>query len=198
LERLLAEGALVSYGAFTSIVHETGGTTHGVWWEAPSIAGIMRVRDELLQQPPNPAMVAATGHRDYFLRSLIHRSRSVSPTSGYVWVSYNQVQPGKAREWRELWEKYTKPVFDELLANGTFSMYEVQVEQVHTDDPGGRFVVYVAPSADAADKVRAAFAALSQKRGEVETRAIAGAFADVTVPGTHRDFFAQVVIYATK
>ena len=196
LERFFADGTIVGWGNFATIVHEEEGYTHGTWWSAASIAGIERVLGELLKLPPNPA-VTPTKHRDHLFRSLIHRSRPASG-SGYLWVSAFQIQPGKGRDARELWDKYTKPTYDELLANGTITMYVREREQVRTENPALRYFVYIAPSADGIDKVRAAFVALEQQRGPVENRAIETAFADVTVAGSSRNYFARIANYAQK
>jgi len=196
LDRLQADGTIIGYGSFASVVHTEEGYTHGNFWETTSLAAVERALGELLKLPPNPASLGAR-HRDRLFRSLIYRARAASG-SGYVWVSATQVKPGKGREARELWEKYSKPTYDELLANGTISLYKLEVEHVHTESPGWRGVVYVAPSADAVDKVRAAFLALEQKRSSEENRAIGDAFAEVTVAGAHWDFFARVTNYAHK
>lgn len=196
LERLTADGTLVGWGVFAVRVHTVDGMTHGTWYWANSIAAGQRALDELIKLPPNPAQAGAK-HRDYLLRSLVRKDRAASG-NGYLWVSSVQVQPGKGQQWRELWEKYTKPVYDELQANGTISMYELVVEHVHTENPGTRFVAYVTPSADGLDKVQAALAAAGAKRSAEENRAIGAAFAEVTVAGAHRDFFARVSSYARK
>jgi hypothetical protein len=197
LERMYANGTLVSWGNFATIVHDEAGITHGVWFQATSIANIERVLAELLKLPPNPA-VAGAKHRDYLLRSLVRNARASGPTGGYLWVSATQVKPGKGQEWRDLWDKYTKPLYDELLANGTITYYELEVEQVHTDDSGWRYLVYIAPTVDGLDKIRAAIVARNQKRSPEENRAIGNEFAEVTVAGAHRDFFARVLSYALK
>ncbi len=197
LERHFASGTIVSWGNFAYIVHDESGITHGSWWTATSIAGIERVRDALVKLAPNPA-VAGGKHRDYLLRTLMYRSGAVRPTSGYLWVNATLAQPGKGQEWRDLWEKYTKPTFDELLASGAISSYEVDVEQVHTEDPGWRYIVYIAPSAEGVDKVAGAIAALIQKRTAEENRTITAAFAAVTVPNAHRDSFMRVATMASK
>ena len=103
----------------------------------------------------------------------------------------------KGQEWRELFDKYNKPVYDELLANGTISAYWVEVEQVHTDNPNWRYVGYVAPT-DALNKVGAAFQAAGQKRGPDANQAVGRGFADVSVAGAHRDHFARVISYGQK
>ncbi len=85
-----------------------------------------------------------------------------------------------------------------LVASGAVTSYSLEVEQVHTQDPGWRHLVYVAPSADGIDKVFAAIAAAGQKRSAEENGAIGDAFAAVTVPNAHRDYFARVTNTAHK
>ena len=108
------------------------------------------------------------------------------------------VQPGKGAEWRALWEKYTQPFYEEQIANGTFSAYGVQLEQVVTDEPGARMVVSVAPSAEALDKAQNASNALNAKRTQAERDAITAAFNQVTVPGAARTYLARLTSLATK
>ncbi|MFQ5817547.1 MAG: hypothetical protein ACE5H2_06280 [Terriglobia bacterium] len=192
LERLLADGTIVAWGNFVTEVHLENGRTHGAWWSARSIAGIERVLAELRKLPPI-AGVAGAKHYDYLLRSPIHRGRATGRTSGYLWVSAVKVRPGKEREWYELWEKYFKPAHDEWLANGTILMYQVEIEVVHTENPRWRDIVYVFPSAEAIDKVDAAYAAVLQKNPALEV-----ALRKVIVQGTHRDFFARLLSYAHK
>ena len=197
LEKMSAEGGIVNWGSFSTVVHEEKGVTHGLWFTADSIAGIEKVRAELLKLPPDAA-AAGSKHHDHLLRSLIHRGRTTAASSAYLWVDLTVVQPGKGQQWYELGEKYYKPTMDELLANGTISMYAVMVEQVHTENPNLRYVVFVTPHAEGIDKVLEAFAALDQKRSAEERRTMSAAFADVVVPGSHRDYFARVSSYWHK
>ncbi len=197
LERLAANGAIISWGIFSTYVHEIDGETHGVWWSAPTLAGIERARAELISRPPSPAITAAK-HRDYLFRSLVHRSRTTQPTAGVLLVSESLVLPGKGQDWRQLWEKYNRPVLDQLFANGTLTSYELEVEQVHTTDPGMRFVVYTAPSMDAVDKVNAAIAAAGSSRTPEEQRTIGQSFLALIDGKAHRDYMASVSAYMYK
>jgi hypothetical protein len=197
-DKLLADGTIISWGTYVTIVHDESGITHGSWYEANSIAAIERVLGEIAKLGTNPLISTATKHRDYLMRSPLRRANAASGSNGYLWVNANQVQPGKGREWREMFDKYSKPVYDELLANGTILAYWIDVEQVHTDNPNWRYVVYVSPNADALAKVSAAFEAAAQKRGADANRGISRSFADITVAGMHRDFLARVSHYAQK
>ena len=193
LERLLANGTIVSWGISTTIVHEQGGTTHEVYWAASSIAGIERAREELVKVSPS-AVVADAKHHDHLLQSLIHRGSTTDTTSGYLDISVWKVRPGRGRAWRAVWEKYFKPTYDELLANGTILAYGISFQYVHTVDPRYRYVWSIAPSADAVDKVNEAYTAVFEK----EAPAIFAAFASVAVRSEHRDYFRRVLSYAHK
>jgi hypothetical protein len=197
LERLVADGTLTDFGIYETVVHIPGEMTNGLWWSSKTMAGIEKARLEALKIPPASALAAAK-HRDYFLRSLIWKSRPGSGSGGYLRVSTSVVQPGKAAEWRALWEKHTQPFYEEQIANGTFLAYGVQLEQVVTDNPGARMVVSVVPSAEALDKALIASNALNAKRTQAERDAITAAFNQVTVPGAARTYLARLTSLATK
>ena len=198
LEKGLADGSLISWGVYTNIVHTEDGITHGVWFAGATLAGIEKVRTELVRQPPNQGMTAATKHRDYLLQSVIHRGKTAGPAGGYLSVAGWLVKPGKGQEWRKVWEKNFQPVMDELLANGTLLSYGLDTEYSHTMDPGWHFAFTVSPSADAEDKVSAAFRAAFEKKSEEEMAALRKAFLEMTVAEAHRDMWALLSAYAHK
>lgn len=198
LERLTSDGTLEGWGAYENVVHTPDGPTHGVFFISRTMAGIEKARLELIKLPVSPAQATAK-HRDFYVRSLIHRSKTAAKSAtGYLSVSATVLQPGKGTQWRELWDKNTQPILDPLLADGSILSYSIEVEQIHTDNPGLRYVVYIASSVEAEDKVNAAFAAANEKRSAEERRAIAAANAEVVVPGSHRDFFARIIAYSHK
>jgi len=193
LERMLADGTIVAWGSTVAVIHEQGGTTHEVYWAASSIAGIERAREELAKIPSSPVLSGAK-HHDHLLQSLIHRGSTTDTTTGYLYVSIVKVQPGRGQAWRAVWEKYFKPTYDELLANGTILAYEVSIQYVHTQDPRYRYVWYITPSADAEDKVNEAYTAVFEK----EAPAIFAALSAVAIRSEHRDVFRRVLSYAHK
>ncbi len=196
LERLVNDGTLTDYGIFEAIVHQEGSDTHSVGFSANSFAGIEKARLEALKLPPSPA-VAAAKHSDLFLTNVVSKRRAGSGT-GYLRVNSLAVEPGKGAQWRELWEKYNKPTYDELVANGTLTAYAVQQQYVATMPPNTRFVVTIAPNAESVDKVGAAFAAANQRRSPDERTAVANAFQQVTVAGSNRSFIARASAYSMK
>jgi hypothetical protein len=192
LERMLADGTIMNWGISTRIVHEEGGNTHSLWWAATSIAGIEKVREELIKLP-NPAGAGAK-HEDLLFQSITHRGRTTAPTSGYLYVSFTKLKPGMGRAWEALGKKYFEPVLDDLLAKGTILGFDVASEYVHTQDPDSRALWYITPSAEADDKVNAAFEAVWDRDGA----ALIPASEAVAVRSEHRDSFWRFKAYAHK
>jgi hypothetical protein len=197
LERLLASGAITEYGTDAALVHVDGVPTHSIWWCAPTFAGTQSVLDEFAKLPPNP-LLASVKHRDRFLVSIVNNTRSGKISGGYFQLSINFIKPGKAQEWRELFDKYNKPMMEQLMADGTLTGYGVDREYVHTETPAARYEWVMAAKADGIDKVDAAFAAAAARRSAEERRAIAAAFRDVYEQGTHRDGLTRVVEWKHK
>src|SRR6266481_37731 len=80
---------------------------------------------------------------DYLTRDLVQVLGPTMPPAGTLpWVRYNfsKVKPGKAADYRKAWEKYNKPVFDKMVADGTLLAFGFSVEDVRTD---GDFTHYV-------------------------------------------------------
>jgi hypothetical protein len=199
LEKLAANGTLVGWGAFETIVHTEDGPTHGTWLAATSASGIERARLELLKTASaTSSLAAATVHRDYYLRSLVGNGKPSSGSGAYLTVSSQLVKPGQGAEWRKNWEKFFKPAFDDLVSQGLLVGYSIDVEDVHTDSPGWRHVVTLSPNIEAEDKIAAAFEALDAKRSPEERKTMSAAAQAMLEPGVHRDMYARVIQYWSK
>lgn len=199
LEKMAAAGTLVGWGFYETIVHTPDGATHGVWWTSPTIAGIEQTRTELVKAgAASSSLASATAHRDYLLRSLVGNGKSGSGTGAYLTVSVQVVKADKGQEWRQLWDKTTKPILDGLVAQGVILGYSLDAEQVHTDNPGFRFIVTLLPNAEAEDKVGDAFRAAQAKASEQERQTITQSFQALLEPGMHRDQYMRVLRYWTK
>jgi len=93
LDRASADGTLVSWGSYATYVHLDGDVTHGFWMQSVGSGGIEKVREQLIKNPPDPSLLAATKHRDYFLRSLLRKARTTGlagtallPLGLYSWL----------------------------------------------------------------------------------------------------------------
>jgi hypothetical protein len=198
LEKLATAGTLTAWGAYESIVHTPDGYSHGVWWTGTSYAALEKARRELVTAAASSTSLAnATGHRDYLLRSIVRASKPASG-EGYLSVSSVMLKAGKGQEWKQLWDKNTKPVYEELLAKGALLGYSIDVEDVHTDNSALRMVVTVSPSAEADDQFGAAFEAASSKLTPEERRTRGLTMDALLEPGSHRDMYARIIRHWQK
>ena len=118
--------------------------------------------------------------------------------AGYLSVSSFVVKAGKGQEWRQLWEKNTKPLYDELVAKGVLVGYAIDVEDVHTASPTLRFVVTVTPSAEAEDQFVAATDAAAEKLTPEERKTRGLTMNELLEPGTHRDMHSRILRHWRK
>jgi hypothetical protein len=207
MDKLLADGVILEYGADRTTVHSPDGYTHSTWFASKSLAGLEKALDALVEsetkltpeeRKKQDTDFAGTKHADMILRSVSFKNRTVKADKGYGEVSAQKLLPGKAQEYQDLWDKYTKPVLEQLYKDGAVTAYGVDTELIHTSDQAFRFYWQLMPDADALDKVEAAFEAARQKRTPEERKAIGLAFAELRDPAGHRDSQTNIVFYSAK
>jgi hypothetical protein len=192
---LVTEGAVLAWGLDARVVHEEGTATHMLWWATADFAGMDKVfaAFEAMEVPDEDEekfrqTVDLAKHHDHITRSIIINVSEGEPSAPpYTAWSFIKVKRGKGSEWRKLFEKYTQPVLDKLMEDGILYGYGVDVEWIHTDDPGWRAIWVLTTSLSAFDKLEAAFRAASQGRSEEEREAIDRKFRKITEGGSHRD-----------
>jgi hypothetical protein len=200
-DKLQAGGVVLAWGLDTRVIHRTDGTTHLLWWVTKDYSGMDAVFAALRDIKPSEAdeekFRAATDldkHHDHMNRTILENVSEGEPSAPlYTSWSFVKVDVGKGGEWRKLFEKYNKPVFDKLVADGVVYGYGIDVEDFHTEDPGWRAIWVLTTSLGAFDKIDAAFAAEREKRSEEERESIGRQFRDITSPGEHRDSLWRAV-----
>jgi hypothetical protein len=113
-------------------------------------------------------------------------------------VNTTQIQQGKRQEWREWWDKYQKPNFEQYMADGLITVYQIMVDEIHTQGPNWSYLIYVAPSTEALDRLNDSFAARVAKRSAEENRAINDALDTTVIPSGHKDYIGRISAYAQK
>ena len=197
-EKLSVDSTVLNWGIYTTAVYDESGFSNGYWFEAATMAGIDKVLAQLGRLKESQVITADVKHHDMLLRTTLRRSKEGSGKDGYYYFNSTLLQPTKRDQWRQWWDKYQKPMYEQFLADGLVSMYEIEAGEIHTMDPSWVYLAYVAPSAEALDKINAAFQARGGKRNAEESRAISDAYDAVIVPGTHRDYLAHANSYAQK
>jgi hypothetical protein len=194
LDPLVANGTLLGYGFFENLVHADGGYTHGSWFQATSIANILKTNEVTLSKPFVTAPVrGASKHRDYLMISTIHGAHAVTNSTGYIRVISSEIKPGRIGDFLDTYRRYIVPVYEKLLADGTIVAYQLDSEYIIENAPGRTFSVAITRDAEGMDKVRAAFTEVFEKNP-----AVAAAFISATVPNTRNDLLARITAMTRK
>ncbi len=223
-DKLMADGVIMAWGIETPVLRYPGGTTHLIWFSVANWSGVEKVLSAMEAQlqklatedakrvesahasKQKPPMTTAERQREVFdmsktrdwLARDVVANYGPPPAAGTLPVTrYNfiKVKPGKGAEYRRTWEKYNKPVFDKLLADGALLAYGLSVEEVKTDGDFTHFVWMATADSAGLDKIAAAFAADRNRRPEEERGSIAELFASVTEPDKARSIVTKSRIF---
>ena len=98
-------------------------------------------------------------------------------------------------DYRRAWEKYNKPVYDKLVADGVVLAYGLAAEEVKTDGDFTHFVWVATANMAAADKIGPAFTADRARRSEEERTAITDTFLSLIEPDMSRSIVTRCRIF---
>ena len=216
-DKLLAEGVIMAWGVETPILRYPGGTTHLIWFTVADYAGVEKVLNGMearlaklaadeARARPRPAMTTAertrsvfdmSKTRDWLTRDIV-AGFGPPPKAGVLpFTRYNfvKVKPGKGPDYRRTWEKYNKPVFDKLVADGVVLAYGLAAEEVKTDGDWTHFVWIATANMAGGDKVVVAFAADRARRSEKDRNEITQDFLEATEPDKARSIITRSRIF---
>jgi hypothetical protein len=223
-DKLMADGVVLAWGIETPVLRYPGGTTHLIWFSVANWSGVEKVLSameaQLQKLAAEDAKRTESAHasnqkspmttaerqaavfdmsktRDWLARDLVANygpapAASVLPVTRYNFI---KVKPGMTAEYRRTWEKYNKPVFDKLIADGALLAYGLSTEEVKTDGDFTHFVWMAAADMSGMDKIGAAFAADRARRTDAEQASIAELFASVTEPDKARSVVTRSRIF---
>jgi len=222
-DKLLADGVILAWGVHVGLLRSPGNSTHTIWYSVADWSGVEKVDSAMRAQIvklDDEAMKSGTAKkgssggatvtsrmmeaadvsktRDYITRDLVFVTGTGAPPTGVLpWTRYNYVKakPGKGGDFRKVWEKYNKPVFDKLVADGVVLAYGLSVEEVRTDGDFTHFVWYATKDLAAFDKVRAAFTADRDKRSQEEQDAISAEFLKTIEPDASRSEVGRSIMF---
>jgi hypothetical protein len=186
VEKSLADGAILGWSTFEQVVHTPDGYTHGAAWSSNTIAGLMKVLDEVRKNGPRPGQIAATKHEDLLMQSTMYHAGSGTPT--YLRVVCSMAKPDKPGEYGAALKKYLGPTFDEQLKKGAATFYGIDEQYVNTGAPSLRCLVIDYPNADGMDKWATAVKATLGKMSQADREAFFG----TTVADSRRDIMARI------
>ena len=185
-EKMLADGNIINWSTFEQVVHTPDGYTHGAAWSSNSIAGLMKVLEEVRKAGPRPAQIAATKHEDLLMQSTMYHAGTGTPT--YLRVVCANAKPEKPGDYAATLKKFLVPTFEEQLKKGAATFYGLDEQYVNTAAPSTRCLVINYPNAEGMDKWATAINATMSKW----TAAERAEFAGVSVPDSRRDILARI------
>lgn len=189
LEKAAAGGTLVGYGHDESLVHSVDGSTHDNWWAANSMAGLLKVLEQVRVNATNTssAMAVATKHWDNIYVSRYYNWKPGAYKSAYSHISLYQLKKEAPDDALDQFSQHLiVPIMEKLLADGSIIEYEVDTEAIHSEDPNMFALVYVSPTPEGLDKVLAAV------RDSVKDHPLSGqAFGSLTEDRGHRDYLVK-------
>jgi hypothetical protein len=202
-DKLMADGVVKAWGVETPVLRVPGNATHIIWYAVADYAGVdqvdsaMRVQIAKLNDEAAKSGVARKGQKqatslttrlgeiadmskvhDYLTRDLVIGFGPPSGSAALPFVRYNfvKVKAGKGSDYRKAWEKYNKPVFEKLAADGVVMAYGLSVEEIRTDGDFTHYVWYAVKDLASFDKVRAAFIADRDRRSQEEQDSLTSLF----------------------
>jgi hypothetical protein len=202
-DKLMADGVVLAWGVETPLLRVPGDTNHAIWYVVADYAGLekvdsaMRTQIAKLNDEATKSGVAKKGQKpagtltarladitdlskthDYLTRDLVIGLSPNSAAGTLPFVRYNfvKVKPGKSAEYRKAWEKYNKPIFDKLIADGTLIAYGLSIEDIRTNGDFTHYVWYAVKDLASFDKVRSAFIADRDRRSEEEQESLTHLF----------------------
>jgi len=193
LDKLVADGTLVSYGAYEAAVHDRKGPTHGNWFQASSLAGIFKALDALQGGTASNASLLGSGaHEDLLLVSRDYDAHSGSFKNSVLRGISVEVKPGMGSEFHDAWDRIIRPVLEKLMADGALHAWSYQ-DQWIVKDPGRVDTVIIANGPEGLDRYITVINDLFDKNPDAVAPLIA-----TTESGSRRDFLLRVTALRQK
>ncbi len=188
MNKLVADGTLVSFGRYSVLNHQEGMATHGSWFSATSMANILKALEGLRSAPDavSPAL-AASKHWDLILSSRDYNSHAGVFKNGYLRVGTWSYKAGANDPDNKIMRATMVALLEKLLADGALHGYQIDEEAVHSSDPGGFNIAIIANGGEGIDKFDAALEAW-----EKSNPATYAALGGLLESHGHRDFLAHV------
>jgi hypothetical protein len=220
-DKLMADGVVQAWGVQASMLRVPGQGTHWIWYVVADWSGIDKVdaamRAQIAKFSSNDSMAAGkkgqkpagsvndrlremadmSKTHDYVTRELVSNESSTTPAGVLPYTRYGfvKVKPGKGGDYRRAWEKYNKPVYDKLIADGVILGYGLDVEDVRTSGEFTHFTWVDTKDLAAMDKLRAAFIADREHRTQEEQDAISNLFGSLLDADASRATVARSLIF---
>ena len=193
MKKGLSDGVITGFGSFAVLTHQEGEPTHGTWFSASSVSGLLKFLETLRNAPDaTAAPLAAAKHWDFIVESRDYAGHSGTFTNGYLRVGRWGTRPG-ASDADGILRATMVPLLDKLVADGALHSYTIDQENIHTGPLGTIFIVIVANGPEGIDKFDSAIDE-AQKSNPAAWAALRGALDDKG----HTDSLSKVSLMSQK
>jgi hypothetical protein len=195
MDKLVADGTLTGYGAFTNLLHQEGEPTHGTWFTATSEGNLLKALEAVYAQPGTTTapVQGASKHWDYMLVGRVYNQRSGKSEGGYLAGDQWDVKPGEMRAYNDLVKSALVPVFEKLLADGVVTSYGMETEDFHNQKLGRVTFYFTTPDTSAFDKASKALDGAFDS-----SPALGSALQSMVDREGHHDFLARLRYMSNK
>jgi hypothetical protein len=221
-DKLMDDGVVLAWGLDVDLLRIPGGATHIIWYSVADLAGVekvdaaMRTQIAKLDEEASKSGMTKKGTKtagvndrlrevadmskthDFLTRDLVFNVASgTAPANLLPWTrfAFVKVKPGKGPEFRRAWEKYNKPVYDKLLADGVIVAYGLSIEEIRTEGDFTHFTWFATKDLADMEKVRTAFLADRDRRSQEEQDAVTNLFSGLVDLDASRQEVTRSVIF---
>lgn len=221
-DKLMDEGVVLAWGLDVDLLRIPGAPTHIIWYSVADYAGVekvdaaMRAQIAKLDEDASKSGMTKKGTKaaavsdrlrdiadmskthDFLTRDLVFNVASgTAPANLLPWTrfAFVKVKPGKGPEFRRAWEKYNKPVYDKLLADGVIVAYGLSIEEIRTEGSFTHFTWFATKELGDMEKVRTAFLADRDHRSQEEQDALTNLFNGLVDMDAARQEVTRSVIF---
>ncbi len=161
MQKAVSAGSIIGFGDDTYVIHQGDGETHDNWFSSTSMAGLMTVLEQLTSSGASTSTTntSATKHWDNLFVAKYYNYKPGTYKGFGRGASYVLKKEAPADGAEQLSKEIFVPFLEKLFADGIIVEYEIDLEAVHTSDPGTIFVYYICPTAESLDKAAAALQA---------------------------------------
>jgi len=195
MDKLVADGTLTGYGAFTNLIHQEGEPTHGTWFTATSEGKLLKALEAVYAEPGDTTapVEGASKHWDYLLVSRMYNQRPGKSEGGYLAGDQWDVKPGEMRAYNDLMKSSVVPALEKMLADGVITSYGIDTEDFHTEKLGRVTFHFTTSDTEAFDKASKALDEAFDKSPGLGT-----AFQSMVEREGHRDFLTRLRYMSNK
>jgi hypothetical protein len=221
-DKLMDEGVVLAWGLDVDLLRIPGAATHIIWYSVADLAGVekvdaaMRAQIAKLDEEAGKSGMTKKGTKtsgvsdrmreiadlskthDFLTRDLVFNVASGTPPANLLpWTrfAFVKVKPGKGPEFRRAWDKYNKPIYDKLLADGAIVAYGLSVEEIRTEGDFTHFTWFATKELGDMEKVRSVFLADRDHRSQEEQDALTNLLTSLVDADASRQEVTRSIIF---